>query len=184
MLNPPLSPVSFNQSKQQVEPFLKKEEELQAVLAVTAKARRSRGRIFITIVCKKKSALSLLTNHCCQGTSTVLPLIGLQYWNLSYVSHKDLVLCPCSSCTLPRAEAGMTLPMATIDFFPSPSLLRKESCIQWNWAQWLFSRLSAPHLLITDSFPAAISTHQPQLFLSLPPMTSSESRLFPQRPSL
>lgn len=36
----------------------------------------------------------------------------------------------CSSCSLPKAD--MTLPMATINVFPSPSLLRKDSCIQLN----------------------------------------------------
>jgi len=92
--------VSFNQSTQQAEPFLKKEEELQAVPAVTAKAHRSRGTIFITIVCKKQGALSLLTNHCCQGASAVLQLISFYKTEISAdVSHKDLVLCPCSSCS-------------------------------------------------------------------------------------
>lgn len=39
------------------------------------------------------------------------------------VPQKDLVLCPCSSCSPPRAEADMTLPMATINgfFLPLPS---------------------------------------------------------------
>lgn len=45
------------------------------------------------------------------------------------VPQKDLVLWPCSSCSLPRAEADMTLPLATISVFPSSSPLRKDSCI-------------------------------------------------------
>lgn len=133
MLNLPLSPVSFNQSTQQVEPFLK-EEELWAVLPVTAKAHRSSNAIFITTVCKKKGVLSLLTNHRCQGASVVLPLISFTIPKSRLVPQKDLVLCPCSSCSLPRAEADMTLPTATINVFPSPSLLRKDSCIQLNQA--------------------------------------------------
>lgn len=56
MLNRSLSPVNFNQSTQQVEPLLKKEEELEAVLAVTTKAHRLRDTIFFYYSLQKEGS--------------------------------------------------------------------------------------------------------------------------------
>lgn len=152
VLNLPLSPVSFNQSTQQVEPFLKKEEELWAVLPVTAKAHRSSKAIFITTVCKK-GVLSLLTNCCCQGASLVLPLI-------SFTISKSQLMFPkktwCFGHVPPavfpeQRQIWPFLWLPSVFFLPLPPWERTPVFIKPGTMTVLHSLI--PHLPITHYFP-------------------------------
>lgn len=73
------------------------------------------------------------------------------------ISHKDLVLCPWSSCSLPRAEEDMAPPIAPLTFFrPFPSWERNHifSGTKHNYSS-LQSCISSSH---TPSLQLQLST--------------------------
>lgn len=166
MLNLSWSAVSFNQSAQQVESFLKKEEDLHTALTAAAKAQWSRGTSLLVEFAKSSVSTDkpLPKGLSCAAERLKFPT---KIWHFVQ--------------SLPIAEADVNLLIAVINFL-SLSFLRKElSGIKHS--DCFSTSNPAPHLLFLPySYRPTCCSHPASsswaASLSFPPQRSRLQKAF------